>query len=250
MTRYFIFISFKGTYYHGWQIQPDDVTIQRILNNALTLILGEKISTSGAGRTDSGVHALLFCAHFDSRNSDLADRKSIVLKLNSFLPRDIVVKNIKRVKKDSDARFSAISRTYKYYVSRVKNPFNDSYCWYFHGDLDIDRMNTAASLLPNFSDFTSFSRLHSGSKTNLCNIYSAGWVKEADLLVFTITADRFLRNMVRALVGTLVDVGRNRISIAEFETIILAKNRSKAGVSAPAKGLFLTGIDYPGEIFI
>jgi tRNA pseudouridine38-40 synthase len=250
LTRYFIFISFKGTYYHGWQIQPDDVTIQRILNNALTLILGEKISTSGAGRTDSGVHALLFCAHFDSRNSDLADRKSIVLKLNSFLPRDIVVKNIKRVKKDSDARFSAISRTYKYYVSRVKNPFNDSYCWYFHGDLDIDRMNMAASLLLNFSDFTSFSRLHSGSKTNLCNIYSAGWVKEADLLVFTITADRFLRNMVRALVGTLVDVGRNRISIAEFETIILAKNRSKAGVSAPAKGLFLTGIDYPGEIFI
>lgn len=249
MTRYFIFFSFKGTSYHGWQIQPNALTVQKILDSTLSKILYEKISTSGAGRTDTGVHALVFCAHFDSSKSNLADKKNLIFKLNRFLPEDISITGIRQVLPDANARFSAISRTYKYYISKTKDPFRIGSCWYHYGDLNLDLMNKASELLLTHSDFTSFSRLHSDNKTNLCKIFHAGWEISGNILVFTIKADRFLRNMVRAIVGTMVELGKGKISLEEFGEIILSRNRSSAGMSAPAKGLFLEAIEYPDEIF-
>lgn len=250
LTRYFIFISFKGTTYHGWQVQPKAVTIQKILEEAITVILGENISTIGAGRTDAGVHAQVFCAHFDSQNPDLVKKKNLIFKLNRFLPDDISVTEIKKVLPDANARFSAISRTYKYFISRVKDPFNVDSSWFIHGDLDVEAMNIASKILLNHSDFTSFSRLHSDNKTNLCKIYFAGWEICGNILVFTIRADRFLRNMVRAIVGTMIEAGRGKIAPDDFERILVSKNRSAAGMSAPARGLFLTSVEYPEEIFV
>lgn len=250
LTRYFIYISFKGTSYHGWQVQPKAVTIQKILDEAITVILGEKILTTGAGRTDAGVHAKVFCAHFDSQNPDLAKRKNLIFRLNRFLPDDISVNDIRKVLPDANARFSAISRTYKYYVSRVKDPFNVDSTWFIHGDLDVEAMNLASEILLKHSDFTSFSRLHSDNKTNLCKIYFAGWELCGNILVFTIRADRFLRNMVRAIVGTMIETGRGKISPNDFERILESRNRSSAGMSAPARGLFLTSVEYYEEIFI
>jgi tRNA pseudouridine38-40 synthase len=250
LTRYFIFISFKGTSYHGWQVQPNSVTVQKIIDQALSRLLGEMISTTGAGRTDSGVHAAIFCAHFDSLNSGLSKEKNLIFRLNRFLPEDISTTSIKKVLPDAHARFSAVSRTYKYYISRVKDPFSKDSSWYLYGDLDIESMNRASSALLNYSDFTSFSRLHSDNKTNLCRIFKAGWTVSETKMIFTIQADRFLRNMVRAIVGTMIEIGTGKINNEEFEKIILSKNRSSAGMSAPAKGLFLVDIEYPVEIFV
>jgi tRNA pseudouridine38-40 synthase len=250
LTRSFIFISYKGTSYHGWQVQPNSVTVQKILDESLTLILAEEIKTTGAGRTDTGVHAVVFCAHFDSISPDLMKNKNLVFRLNRFLPPDISVSSIRKVSPDANARYSAVSRTYKYFVSRSKDPFTDDSSWYIHLDIDVEQMNKASRLLLNQSDFTSFSRLHSGNKTNLCRIYCAGWEQEGNRLIFTIKADRFLRNMVRAIVGTMIILGTGKMSLEEFEDVILAKDRSRAGTSAPAKGLFLTNIEYPEEIFV
>jgi tRNA pseudouridine38-40 synthase len=248
--RYFIFISYKGTSYHGWQLQPNSVTVQKILDDALSVVLNEKISTTGAGRTDTGVHALQFCAHFDTNSPDLSSNIKLIFKLNSFLPPDISVYSISRVLPDANARFNAISRTYKYYISRIKDPFFNNSSWFLNGDIDIESMNKACNVLLESTDFTSFSKLHSDTKTNICKIHSAGWEAIDNRLVFTIRADRFLRNMVRAIVGTMVDIGYKKINIDEFELIILAKDRCRAGKSAPAQGLFLTDIEYPDEIFI
>jgi tRNA pseudouridine38-40 synthase len=248
-TRYFIYLSFKGTAYHGWQLQPNSVTVQKILENALSVVLGEKIRTTGAGRTDAGVHALFFCAHFDSLSGDLSGKKPLVFKLNRFLPEDISVIEILKVLPDANARYSAISRTYKYYVSRRKDPFFNSSSWFLHGKIDIEAMNQACRILFRHSDYTSFSKLHSGTSTNICTIYEAYWEEAEDRLVFTIKADRFLRNMVRAIVGTMVEIGFGKLNQDEFEEVILARDRCKAGTSAPAKGLFLTEIEYPTEIF-
>lgn len=249
LTRYFIFISFKGTSYHGWQAQPKAITVQKVLDEAITVILDEKISTTGAGRTDAGVHAHVFCAHFDSMNPDLTKKKNLIFRLNRYLPNDISVTAIRKVLPDANARFSAISRTYKYYISRMKDPFNNDLSWFIHGDLDINVMNKASGLLMNHSDFTSFSRLHSDNKTNLCRIFNAEWEFSGNKVVFTIKADRFLRNMVRAITGTMIEAGRGKIDLDDFERIIESKNRSSAGMSAPAKGLFLSAIEYPEEIF-
>lgn len=249
-TRYFIFISYKGTSYHGWQVQPNSVTVQKILDDALSVILNESISTTGAGRTDTGVHAMFFCAHFDCSSPDLSVAGNLVFRLNRYLPPDISVNSLKKVVPDAHARYSAISRTYKYFISRIKNPFSDSSSWHIHGKIDIAAMNEACSVLMMHSDFTSFSRHHSGAKTNTCKIYSAKWDESDDLLVFTIKADRFLRNMVRAIVGTMIEIGSGKMDLKEFEEIILAKDRCKAGKSAPAKGLFLVEIEYPEEIFM
>ena len=248
-TRYFIFISYKGTSYHGWQVQPNSVTVQKIMDEALNVVLNEKISTTGAGRTDTGVHAILFCAHFDSDVPDLNTAEKVVFRLNQYLPADISVNSIRKVVPDANARYSAISRTYKYYISRNKDPFFENSSWYLHGKIDIAKMNIACKKLMDQSDFTSFSKLHSGAKTNICKIYSARWEESDSRLVFTIKADRFLRNMVRAIVGTIVDIGFGKIDLKEFEDIIEAKDRCKAGKSAPAKGLFLVDIEYPEEIF-
>jgi tRNA pseudouridine38-40 synthase len=248
-TRYFIFISYKGTSYHGWQLQPNSVTVQQILENALSVVLNEKISTTGAGRTDTGVHATFFCAHFDSDIADLFKVKNLIFRLNTFLPPDISVNSIKKVVPDANARYSAISRTYKYFISKIKDPFLDNSSWQLNGNLNIDRMNEACKLLMSHSDFTSFSKLHSDAKTNICRIYHAIWEETDNRIVFTIKADRFLRNMVRAIVGTMVDVGFGKKDLTEFENIIMVKDRCRAGKSAPAKGLFLVDIEYPEEIF-
>lgn len=249
-TRYFIFISYKGTSYHGWQVQPNSVTVQQILENALSVVLNEKISTIGAGRTDTGVHASFFCAHFDSEIADLLTVKNLIFRLNTFLPPDISVNSIKKVVPDANARYSAVSRTYKYYISKIKDPFFDNSSWYLHGNLDIRLMNEACKILKIHSDFTSFSKLHSDAKTNICAVYSAQWEEIEKRIIFTIKADRFLRNMVRAIVGTMINVGYAKIDLKEFDDIILAKDRCKAGLSAPAKGLFLVDIEYPEEIYI
>ncbi len=248
-NRYFIFISYKGTSYHGWQIQPHSVTVQKILEEALTTILEEKIKTQGAGRTDTGVHASMFCAHFDSMLDDLAKRGGLIHRLNSFLPEDISVSSVRSVVPDASARFSALSRTYKYYLTRTKDPFLFRSSWYLYGDIDVESMNRAGRMLLNFNDFTSFSKLHSGSRTNICKVYEAVWSESGNSLIFTIKADRFLRNMVRAIVGTMVRVGLGKIPPEEISAIIEAKDRGKAGQSAPAKGLFLANIEYPDEIF-
>ncbi len=249
-NRYFIFISFRGTSYHGWQIQPNASSVQKILNESLSLILEEKICTTGAGRTDSGVHATVFCAHFDSGSDILKSKETLIYRLNRLLPEDIAVMSIRKVEKDAHARFSALSRTYKYFIARTKDPFIKSTSWYIYGNLDIKEMNNAAGILLKHSDFTSFSRLHSDNKTNLCKIFSASWDIEENKLIFTIRADRFLRNMVRAIVGTMIDIGKGKITLEKFEEIITAKDRSMAGMSAPAKGLFLTDIEYPETLFI
>jgi tRNA pseudouridine38-40 synthase len=249
-TRYFIFISYKGTSYHGWQIQPNSVTVQQILEEAVSVVLNEKISTIGAGRTDTGVHATFFCAHFESISTDLTESWNLVFRLNQYLPSDISVSSIKKVVPDANARYSAVSRTYKYYISKVKDPFFDNSSWYLHGKIDITEMNRACEILLHNSDFTSFSRLHSGAKTNICKIYYAVWEEADNRLIFTVKADRFLRNMVRAIVGTMVDIGFRKMDLREFEEIISAKDRCKAGKSAPAKGLFLVDIEYPEEIFV
>jgi tRNA pseudouridine38-40 synthase len=248
--RYFINISYKGTSYHGWQVQPNSVTVQKLLDEALTTILSESISTMGAGRTDTGVHARLFCAHFDSVSDQLDTTRNLIYRLNSFLPKDISVTSVRRVKPDANARFSALSRTYKYYISREKDPFSVDSSWYLHGEINVKAMNDASVLLMKNSDFTSFSRLHGSAKTNICRIYGAHWEENGNQIIFTIKADRFLRNMVRAIVGTMAEVGFGNIDLKDFEDIIKAKDRGKAGKSAPAKGLFLTGIEYPEDIYI
>jgi tRNA pseudouridine38-40 synthase len=247
--RYFIFLSYRGTSYHGWQIQPNSVTVQQILDKALSTILSENITTTGAGRTDTGVHAMFFCAHFDSA-IDPDGNKNFIYRLNSFLPKDIAVTSIRRVKEDANARFSALSRTYKYFITREKDPFHDDKSWHIYGDLNIAAMNEAAALLLKHSDFTSFARLHTNVRTNICKIYYAGWEEDRNLLIFTIKADRFLRNMVRSIVGTVIEIGSGKMEIDKFEEIINARDRRKAGKSAPAKGLFLTEIEYPPEIYL
>jgi tRNA pseudouridine38-40 synthase len=249
-NRFFVFLSYRGTNFHGWQIQPNALTIQQTLDSSLSLALGEKITTTGAGRTDTGVHAMVFCAHFDTDKPDIETDKKLLFRLNRLLPSDIAVNNIRKVIPDANARYSAVSRTYKYYISRKKDPFFESSSWFIYGHLDIEAMNDACKILLKNDDFTSFSKLHSDAKTNICRIYSAEWTETDDRLVFTIKADRFLRNMVRAIVGTMVETGSGKTDLEGFEAIIDGKNRCLAGKSAPAKGLFLTDIEYPIEIFI
>jgi tRNA pseudouridine38-40 synthase len=249
-SRYFIFISYKGTSYHGWQIQPNSVTVQKLLDTALSVILSEEIRATGAGRTDTGVHALVFCAHFDSNSSDLDTRINLVYKLNRYLPEDISVTVIRKVIPDAHARFSALSRTYKYFISRGKDPFSEDSSWCLHGDINIEEMNKSAHILLNHNDFTSFSRLHTNVKSNNCRIIHAHWETNGSQLIFTIKADRFLRNMVRAIVGTMVEIGFGKKDLKEFNEIIMAKDRGKAGKSAPAKGLFFAEIEYPENIFV
>lgn len=248
-ARYFIYLSFSGTAYHGWQSQPHSATVQRILENALSTILGEKVAATGAGRTDTGVHARVFCAHFDSRHNDLHTRKNIIYRLNRFLPGDISVKRLVKVDPAAHARFSALSRTYRYYVTKIKDPFLIDSAWHVYGQIDQDAMNEACRVLLKYDDFTSFSKLHSDNRTNICRIYTAEWVDDGTRLVFTIKADRFLRNMVRAITGTMMDVGMGKLTVRQFEEILLAKDRCRAGKSAPAKGLFLEEIEYAEEIF-
>ncbi len=250
MNRYFLQLSFKGTNYHGWQLQPNAVTVQMMVDKALRTILKKEVQTTGAGRTDTGVHAGFYVAHFDSDESfrDMHAKNKLLQSLNAILPYDIAIADIYEVAPQAHARYSAISRTYEYTVINVKNPFMSEQAWYIVQELDLNQMNRCATLLLNHHDFTSFSRLHSNTKTNLCKISEAFWTDGPGKLVFRITADRFLRNMVRAIVGTMIEAGRGKIDSDQFIRIIESKNRKNAGASAPAKGLVLTNIEYPVDI--
>ena len=241
--RYFIHLSYKGTHYHGWQIQPNGISIQEELTKALELILRQKINLTGAGRTDTGVHAKRMTAHFDVENP-IVDLESFIARLNNLLPYDIAVSGLEQVASDAHARFDAISRTYQYYLTTKKDPFSNEFAIRITRPLDFEAMNRAAAVLFEYTDFTSFSKLHTDVKTNHCKIIKAHWEQKGDYWVFTIQADRFLRNMVRAIVGTLIEVGRKKISVDDFRMIIEKKDRCAAGTSAPAQGLFLVEVEY------
>lgn len=241
--RFFIQLSYNGTNYHGWQIQPNATSVQETLTKALNVVLNEKnIVIMGAGRTDTGVHASKMFAHFDYEKE--IDSKTVVHKLNSYLPKDIAVSEIISVDENAHARFDAKQRTYEYKINLTKNVFLDELSWYYNKELDVEAMNDAASLLMEFIDFQCFSKVHTDVNTFNCAITQAFWKKENDQLIFTISADRFLRNMVRSIVGTLVNVGLGKISKADFQKIIESKDRKKAGFSVPACGLYLTEIKY------
>lgn len=248
MRRYFIYLGYNGKNYCGWQVQPNGVTVQQSIEEALATLLREPVSIVGAGRTDAGVHARLMVAHFDWREP-IGDLVFLADKLNRLLPKDIAVYRIVPVRPDAHARFDATSRTYKYYIAIRKDPFNHELAYKISGKLDFDAMNEACKILFDYIDFTSFSKLHTDAKTNNCRIQQAAWVQEGDLWVFTIRADRFLRNMVRAIVGTLLEVGRGKLTSDGFRAVIEKKDRCSAGTSAPGHALFLQDVTYPDELF-
>tara|TARA_R110002072_G_scaffold117281_6_gene248190 strand:- start:6520 stop:7263 length:744 start_codon:yes stop_codon:yes gene_type:complete len=246
--RYFIEIAFNGKNYHGWQIQPDAVSVQQTLEEALSTLLRKKIDIVGAGRTDAGVHAKQIFAHFDF--PEAIELKELCYKLNSFLPKDIAIKKIALAKDDAHARFDAISRTYEYQICLEKNPFTIDFSYQLNQIPDLKKMNEAAKILLNYNDFQCFSKSKTDVKTYHCIITFAEWTLTDNTLLFTITADRFLRNMVRAIVGTLLEIGLGKLEVNDIHDIIKSKNRSKAGTSVPAEGLYLIRVTYPKELFI
>lgn len=247
--RYFIELAYKGTHFHGWQVQPNASSVQECLEKALTTILRQPVSVTGAGRTDTGVHASYYVAHFDTEKENL-DHPDFVHKMNSFLSKDIVIFGITKVSSEAHARFDAISRTYKYFLNLRKDPFALETSWQFHIQPDVELLNVASRILFEYTDFTSFSKLHTDVKTNNCRIYQAEWAQEGMNIVFTVKADRFLRNMVRALVGTIIEVGVGKIDLNDFRRIIEQKDRGAAGLSVPAQGLFLVDVAYPESVFV
>lgn len=244
--RYFIELSYNGKAYHGWQNQPNAITVQQVLEEALSTLLQDKIEIVGAGRTDAGVHAKQMYAHFDTDMP--VDLDQLKYKLNSFLPKDIAIHNIFKVKPDAHARFDALSRTYHYKISTCKNAFNFDFAYEMHLPLDVDKMNEACKILLEYNDFQCFSKSNTDVKTYHCKIEKANWYIENDTLTFVIKADRFLRNMVRAIVGTLINIGLDKMNVDDLHTIIKSKDRSEAGFSVPAHGLYLTKITYPDTI--
>jgi tRNA pseudouridine38-40 synthase len=243
--RYFIEIAYNGTAYHGWQIQANASSVQEVLNKALSTICREKIETLGCGRTDTGVHARQLFAHFDLYGkADLADPR-FLLSLNSLLPYDITAKNIFEVKPDAHARFDATRRSYEYHIHFKKDPFKYNLSWLLRDVPDMELMNTAALILSEYADFSCFSKSNTQTFTNNCIISRAEWVVGNQGMIFHISADRFLRNMVRAIVGTLIRVGKGEILPDDLRGIIESKNRSNAGESVPACGLYLTEVLYP-----
>ena len=251
MNRYFIRLAFVGSRFHGWQTQENAICVQQQLNEAFSVVLKQDVQLTGCGRTDTGVHAKDFIAHYDFFGYHTqSERLDLIFRLNRFLTRDIVIKEIIPVKVDAHARFSALSRTYEYHINRVKDPFEEGFSYYIFGDLDVDLMNKGAELLMTITDFSSFSKSKTQVKSKLCNLYYVRWEQRGDKLVFTIRANRFLRNMVRAIVGTLLDLGKGTIDIAMLQQIINERSRSAAGFSVPACGLFLTRIEYPQDIFL
>lgn len=245
--RYFIELSYKGTNYNGWQVQDNAPSVQAELQKALSAILRADITVTGAGRTDTGVHALHYAAHFD-HSEEIADAPGLCYHLNALLPKDIAIKDIYRVRDDAHARFDALQREYKYFMRSEKDPFSRETSWQYYVNLDMGLMNEAAGCLLKFDDFTSFAKLGGGNKTNICHVSHAAWEESNNGMVFTIRADRFLRNMVRAVTGTLVDVGRGRLTPEQFCDVIAARDLSRSGTSAPAQGLFLSNITYPDDV--
>ncbi|GAC1308505.1 MAG: tRNA pseudouridine(38-40) synthase TruA [Mucilaginibacter sp.] len=248
--RYFIELSYDGTNYHGWQVQPNATSVQEVLNKSLSVVLREPIETIGCGRTDTGVHAREFFAHFDAAKSvvdspwTIALSENIVRSVNGILPKDIAVKRIFPVDRNAHARFDATLRSYEYHIHFNKDPFKTGYSWELRDRPDIELMNKAAAVIMEHTDFSCFSKSNTQVKTNICKITKAEWVAGDSGIVFHISADRFLRNMVRAIVGTMIMVGKQEIKPEDVRAIIESKNRSKAGTSVPACGLYLAGVKY------
>jgi len=244
--RYFMHLSYRGTPFHGWQSQPNAISVQSVVEDALSKVLRQPTKIVGAGRTDTGVNARMMIAHFDS--PEIADKIATVHRLNAIVGRDIAIHSICEVNSDAHARFDATSRTYRYFVTTRKSPFFHMLSWQTSQRLDFEAMNRAANILLEVDDFTSFAKLHTDNKTNICNVSHARWKPLESIegaYVFVITADRFLRNMVRAIVGTLVDVGRSKLTVDDFRKIIEARDRCSAGTSMPGHALYLWDITYP-----
>lgn len=249
MSRYFIYLAYNGEKYCGWQTQPNGLAVQEAIENALGTLLRIPTPIVGAGRTDAGVHARLMVAHFDVEQA-ISDLVLLTEKLNRILPKDISIYKIVEVQNDAHARFDATARLYRYYISTRKDPFLFSLKYKIHGNINLDRMNECANVLFEYIDFTSFSKLHTDVKTNNCKIMYAQWEQQGDDYIFTIKADRFLRNMVRSIVGTLLEAGREKIDVDDMRKIIEAKDRGAAGSSVPGHALFLEEIEYPQTIFV
>ncbi len=250
--RYVIQMAYKGTEFNGWQRQRNAVGVQNVLEKALKILLKEKILTTGAGRTDTGVHASFYVCHFDTKKT-IYQPKDFVKKLNGILPEDISIKLLQPVDEEFHSRYSALKRTYFYFVHFEKNPFLKDFSLFYRYELDLGKMNEASEILKQYTDFASFAKTGSGQKTTICRIYEAYWQECCGRLKFVITADRFLRNMVRAIVGTMLDIGRHKLSLDDFKNLIEKRNRKLASTSAPANGLFLANILYPekyDKIFI
>ncbi len=249
-VRYFIDIAYDGSSYHGWQRQPQSITVQEQLENALTTLLRTPVAVTGAGRTDAGVHATQLIAHFDlERGLSLEERDHLIFRLNRFLPPAIAINDLYEVTESAHARFDAVSRSYIYKLHQKKNPFLTNQSFFFEREIDLELMNEAAKLLLGRQDFKCFSRSNTDVKTYLCDIKEAVWKRQNERLFFYVTADRFLRNMVRAIVGTLLEIGQGKMSLQDFKTVLASKDRSEAGASAPAHGLYLTAVRYPKEIY-
>lgn len=250
MARFFITLAYNGKNYVGWQIQPNGISIQQTLQDAFSTILRVPVEVVGAGRTDAGVHARVMVAHFDWEGEPFASEE-LVHKLNNFLPRDISLSAIQPVRPDAHARFNALSRTYTYHVATTKDPFMYPFHYRLHYTPDIALMNRLCPVLKEYEDFTSFSKLHTDVKTNNCRIFHAEWEQQEEgFFRFTIQADRFLRNMVRAITGTLLEAGRGRLDERGFRRIIEARNRNVAGDSVPGHALFLEKVTYPDDIWL
>ena len=245
--RYFFEIAYKGTNYHGWQKQLNAVSVQGVLEKTFSVFFQDTITITGSGRTDSGVHCEQQFFHVDIEKE--FDIEECLYRLNTFLPPDISILSIRKVKPEAHARFDATERRYEYRISRVKNPFLTDTAYRFLKPLDLDEMNLAASLLMEYKDFQCFSKIKTDAATFNCNITRAEWV-DNDLIIFYVSANRFLRGMVRAITGTLLDVGQGKTTVKDFEEIIRSKDRKKAGVSTPPQGLFLTHVDYPSNVFL
>lgn len=244
--RYFVELAYNGKAYHGWQTQPNATSVQQVLENGLSTLLANPISITGAGRTDTGVHATQMFAHFDCNTN--FDVENLVYRLNAFLPSDISIQSIFKVKPEAHARFDATKRSYLYRISLEKNPFTTDFAYFFRAKMDLNVMNQACKILFEYNDFQCFSKSNTDVKTYNCKITRANWKQEGNELHFAITADRFLRNMVRAIVGTMIEIGLRKISVSDLHEIIKSKNRGNAGYSVPAHGLYLTTIEYPKEI--
>ncbi|MDQ3292660.1 MAG: tRNA pseudouridine(38-40) synthase TruA [Bacteroidota bacterium] len=247
--RYFLEIAYDGTNYHGWQIQPNAVTVQQVLNDCLSTILRETIETIGSGRTDTGVHAEQQFVHFDVTRT--LDKEEACYRFNRILPHDIAVKNIYEVSPEAHARFDAVARTYEYRICLNNNPFLHAYSHYLSRKPNIEAMNEAAEMLLGFEDFTTFSKVKGETKHYKCQMYYAHWeLREDDMLIFTIRANRFLRGMVRLIVGTLLDVGSEKLTISDFKEVVSSQDRRQSSGAAPAAGLFLTRVEYPENYFL
>lgn len=246
--RYFIYLAYNGAGYCGWQTQPNGLAVQELIEKALSTLLRAKTPIVGAGRTDAGVNARLMVCHFDSeRDLDLSD---LCERLNRILPNDIAIYRVVPVISEAHARFDATSRLYRYYITTAKDPFGYPFKYKVYGTLDVDMMNKCANVLFDYIDFTSFSKLHTDVKTNNCTIMQAEWISQGDDFIFTIEANRFLRNMVRAIVGTLLMAGRGKLDEVGMRRVIESKDRGVAGLSVPGNALFLEDVGYPSDIFL